>query len=87
MLKPIAFANALAVIFSLFAITLIALERISPYLFSLIFDAQFLGAPVSRIYLKDNANFGEMIIFSAVLGATNWVLGYCIAKLYNYFAK
>lgn len=85
MLKPQAFANAIAATAVIFYILLFILQLAAPPLFQLIFNSQFLGADVASLLPKMNlANFAGLLI---AIGVVSWIFGYLIAVIYNRFAK
>jgi len=85
-IRPLAFANTLAITTAVLALVLILLRIVSPTLFVFIFNAQFFGADVAsllpeRIHLL--TMMGELAAF--VGGA--WGFGLLGAILYNRFIQ
>ncbi|MDO8498534.1 MAG: DUF5676 family membrane protein [bacterium] len=86
MLKPVPWANALALTTALFYLALWILSTIAPQLFTLVFNAQFLGADVASLY-QTNLNTDRAVITLIVLVISSWIVGYIWAYLYNQFLK
>ena len=83
MLKPISLGNAFAVTTAIFYIVLYLLKLFAPTLFYLLFNSQFLGAPIaSQIPDINLANFLGITIAVVVI---SWIFGYLIAIIYNRF--
>jgi len=85
-IRPLAFANALALTTALLAILLIVLRLFAPAWFVFVFNAQFFGADVAmllpeQVYISTLG--AEFLTF--VGGA--WVFGLIGALLYNLFIK
>jgi hypothetical protein len=81
-IRPLPFANTLAITTAVLAIVLILLRTVFPSLFIFIFNAQFFGADVAsllpeRIYIPKV--IGELVAF--VGGA--WGFGLLGAIIYN----
>lgn len=85
MLKPIPFANALALATAIFYIILYSLGNFAPDLFELIFNAQYLGADIASLYQLPDLTSALTIL--VVISATGWLFGYVWATLYNKFLK
>jgi len=85
MLKPIAFANAIAVTTAVLTVVLWALRVFLPSFFTFFFNAQFFGADVASLLPKD-ANLLLMLAEFAALLAGAWGIGYLWATLYNRWA-
>lgn len=86
MLKPIAWANAIATTSALFYTILWAMSYLLPTFYSTIVNAQFLGADIasSTPFTTDPTSAGVNLV---VLAASTWVMGYVWASLYNRFNK
>jgi hypothetical protein len=85
MLKPIAFANAIAVTTAALTMFLWALRVLLPSFFTFFFNAQFFGADVASLLPKD-ANPLLMLAEFVALLAGAWGIGYLWATLYNRWA-
>jgi hypothetical protein len=85
MLKPIAFANAIAVTTAVLTVVLWALRVLLPSFFTFFFNAQFFGADVASLLPKD-ANLLLMLAEFIALLAGAWGIGYLWATLYNRWA-
>ena len=85
-IRPLAFANALAITTAILATLLLALRLFAPRLFIFVFNAQFFGADVAML-LPDQIHVptvtAELVAF--VGGA--WGFGLVGALLYNRFIK
>jgi hypothetical protein len=81
-IRPLAFANTLAITTAVLALTLVLLRIVFPPLFVFIFNAQFFGADVASL-LPQHVNvvkmIGELVAF--VGGA--WGFGLLGAIVYN----
>lgn len=86
MLKPIAFANAIAVTTAALTVFLWALRFILPLFFTFFFNAQFFGADVASLLPKD-ANPLLMLAEFVALLAGAWGIGFMWASLYNRLIK
>ena len=86
MLKPLAFANAIAVTTAALTVFLWALRVLLPSFFTFFFNAQFFGADVASLLPKD-ANPLLMLAELVALLAGAWGIGYMWATLYNRLAK
>ncbi len=85
-IRPLAFANALAITTAALAALLIVLRVAMPSVFVFIFNAQFFGADVASLLPRDiniPKILGELIAF--VAGA--WGFGLLGAVLYNRFLE
>lgn len=85
MLKPIAFANAIAVTTAALTVFLWALRVLQPSFFTFFFNAQFFGADVSSLLPKDVNPLFMLAEFVALLAGA-WGIGYLWATLYNRWA-
>ena len=85
MLKPIAFANAIAVTTAALTIFLWALRFLLPSFFTFFFNAQFFGADVASLLPKE-ATLLLLAEFIALLAGA-WGIGFMWATLYNRLAK
>ena len=81
-IKPIAFANTLAITSVVLVLFLTALRTATPGLFVFIFNAQFFGADVASL-LPVQMDLLKMVgeLFALVGGA--WGFGYVGAVVYN----
>ena len=86
MLRPVAFANAIAVTTFLLALFLMALRALSPALFAFFFNAQFFGADVQYL-LPPHPPLRHVAADTLALVAGAWGIGYVWALLYNRWAK
>ena len=85
-IRPLAFANALALTTALLAVLLMILRLFAPGLFVFIFNAQFFGADVAML-LPAQLHTGTLIAeFLAFVGGA-WGFGLIGALLYNWFIK
>lgn len=81
-IRPLAFANTLAITTAVLALVLILLRIVFPPLFVFIFNAQFFGADVASLLPRDinvPKTIGEVVAF--VGGA--WGFGLLGAIIYN----
>ncbi|MSR24439.1 MAG: hypothetical protein EXR96_05050 [Nitrospiraceae bacterium] len=85
MLKPIAFANAIAVTTAALTVFLWTLRVLLPSFFTFFFNAQFFGADVASL-LPIDANPLLMLAECVALLAGAWGIGYLWATLYNRWA-
>ena len=86
MLKRIPFANALASLSGAFYIVFAGLQAIAPDFFVLIYNAQFFGADVARLFSRE-LTMASFIGTLVILVITGWVAGYVLACSYNWFSK
>lgn len=86
MLRPSAFANAIAVTTFLLALFLLALRMLSPAVFVFFFNAQFFGADVHSL-LPAHPSFRRVAIETLALVGGAWGIGYVWAVLYNRWEK
>jgi hypothetical protein len=86
MLRPIAFANAIAVTTAALTIFLWALRFLLPSFFTFFFNAQFFGADVASLLPKDVSPLLMLAEFVALLAGA-WGIGFMWATLYNHLAK
>lgn len=86
MLKPVAFANAVAVTTAALTACLWTLKLLAPPLFIFFFNAQFFGADVASLLPKETDWLRLLAEFTALLGGA-WGIGYLWAVLYNAFAQ
>ncbi|WP_447986574.1 DUF5676 family membrane protein [Nitrospira sp. Nam74] len=81
-IRPLAFANTLAITTAVLALILVLLRTVFPPLFVFIFNAQFFGADVSSLlpqHISIIKMIGELVAF--VGGA--WGFGLLGAIVYN----
>ncbi len=86
MIRPLPFANTLAIATAVLAFVLIVLRIVSPTLFVFIFNAQFFGADVASL-LPERIDIPRMIgeLLAFVGGAGGF--GLLGAILYNRFIQ
>ena len=82
MIRPLAFANTLAITTAVLALILILLRIVFPPLFVFVFNSQFFGADVASL-LPERLNIPKMIgeLVAFVGGA--WGFGLLGAIVYN----
>lgn len=85
-IRPLAFANTLALTTAALGLFLIVLRFAAPRIFVFIFNAQFFGADVASL-LPQEINLLKMVgeFFAFVGGA--WGFGFVGALLYNRFIR
>lgn len=81
-IRPLAFANTLALTTAVLALVLILLRIVFPPLFVFIFNAQFFGADVAAL-LPDRVNIPKMIGELAAFVGGAWGFGLLGAIIYN----
>lgn len=86
MLKPVPFANAVAVTTAALTVFLWALRFLLPTFFTFFFNAQFFGADVASLLPKDVSLLLMLAEFAALLAGA-WGIGFLWAVLYNKFAR
>lgn len=86
MLKPIPFANAIAVTTATLAVFLFVLRALSPPFFIFFFNAQFFGADVASLLPKASNPLLVLAELVALLAGA-WAIGFVWATLYNRWAK
>ena len=86
MLKPVAFANAVAATTAALTVFLWALRFLLPSFFIFFFNAQFFGADVASLLPKDVSPLLMVAEFLALLAGA-WGIGFLWALLYNKFAR
>jgi hypothetical protein len=86
MLRPIAFANAIAATTAALTVFLWVLRFLLPSLFAFFFNAQFFGADVAALLPKDAHPLLMAAEFAALLAGA-WGIGFLWAFLYNRFEK
>ena len=86
MLKPVAFANAIAVTTAALTVFLWALRFLLPSLFTFFFNAQFFGADVASLLPEDVSPLLMAAEFVALLAGA-WGVGFLWAVLYNKFSE
>ncbi|MGH7266657.1 MAG: DUF5676 family membrane protein [Candidatus Rokuibacteriota bacterium] len=82
MLRPVAFATALALVAAIMHLLFALTALLSPSLFRLLFNAQFFGADVASLLPRVIPYDGFVVTF-VVLVISAWVIGYAWAWLYN----
>lgn len=85
MLKPISWANAIAITTAVFYIVFWILSIVAPNVFTFLYNAQFFGANVASLYQQQSIQTNVIILFILVLGS--WIVGYIWAVIYNWLAK
>ena len=85
MLKPAAFANALAILTGAFYLLIHIIRLFAPVSFRYLFNAQFMGADVASLMWPQVAS-GNFILTFIIAVATAWLFAYCWAWLYIRFA-
>ena len=86
MIRPLPFANALAVTTAVLAALLVLLHALAPTVFVFVFNAQFFGADVASLLPTQRSLLfaaGELLAF--IGGA--WGFGLLGAILYNRFIR
>jgi len=83
MLKPRPLANAFAASSAIFYAVLYLLKLSAPPLFELLFNSQFLGAPIAA--QVPSLNFANFVGTLIVVAVVSWFLGYLVAIFYNKF--
>ena len=86
MLKPLAFANAIAATTAGLTVFFWALRYLLPPFFTFFFNAQFFGADVASLLPKDVTPLLMLAEFAALLAGA-WGIGFVWALLYNQFSK
>ena len=85
-IRPLPFANALALTTACLAILLLVLRALAPSAFEFFFNAQFFGADVAML-LPDRLEGPTLVAeFIALVGGA-WVFGLVGALLYNRFIR
>ena len=85
MIKPLAFANAIAATTAALTVFLLALRLAAPPLFAFVFNAQFFGADVASL-LPTEPQIAKFLGEFVALLAGAWGIGYLWATLYNRWA-
>ena len=85
-IRPLAFANALALTTALLGILLTVLRLFAPAVFVLIFNAQFFGADVAMLLPAELHVVRAIVEFLALVGGA-WSFGLIGAVLYNWFIR
>lgn len=85
-IRPLAFANALAVTSTLLALLLVTLRLLSPSAFIFVFNAQFFGADVASLLPTTVSPLRTLAELLAFVGGA-WGFGLIGAILYNRFAQ
>jgi hypothetical protein len=85
MLKPAAFANALAILTGAFYLLIHVIRLFAPVSFRYLFNAQFMGADVASLMWPQVAS-GNFILTFIIAVVTAWLFAYCWAWLYNRLA-
>lgn len=86
MLKLVPWANAITATAVVAYVALWLLSVVAPALFTLVFNAQFLGADVASLY-PTGQDMGTAFTGLVVVGVTAWLFGYLWAWFYNRFAQ
>jgi len=85
-IRPLAFANALALTTAVLAITLLVLRAAAPAAFLFIFNAQFFGADVASLLPNQVDTLKMAGELGAFVGGA-WGFGLLGAILYNHFIQ
>ena len=85
-IRPVAFANALALTTAVLAVLLIVLRAMAPSAFLFVFNAQFFGADVASL-LPNQVDALKMIAELAAFVGGAWGFGLLGAILYNRFIQ
>jgi len=85
-IRPLAFANALALTTALLAALLTGLRLSAPALFVFVFNAQFFGADVAMLLPTQSHTVTLVAEFLAFVGGA-WSFGLVGAILYNRFIR
>jgi hypothetical protein len=85
MIRPFAFANAIAATTFVLAVFLLVLRFLSPELFAFFFNAQFFGADVHSL-LPTRPPLWKLATETVALLVGAWGIGYLWAILYNRWA-
>jgi uncharacterized protein DUF5676 len=85
-IRPLPFANALALTTACLAMLLLILRWVAPSVFVFFFNAQFFGADVAML-LPDRIDVPSLIAELAALVGGAWGFGFLGAVLYNRFIK
>jgi hypothetical protein len=86
MLRPVAFANAIAVTTAALTVFLWALRFLLPSFFAFFFNAQFFGADVASLLPKDTDPLLMAAEFIALMAGA-WGIGFVWASVYNRLIK
>jgi hypothetical protein len=86
MLKPVAFASAIAITTAVLTVVLWMLKATVPWFFPFFFNAQFFGANVAAL-LPQETDPLRVLAEAAVLVAGAWGIGYLWALLYNRLSR
>ena len=85
-IRPVAFANALALTTAVLAVLLIVLRAMAPSAFLFVFNAQFFGADVASL-LPNQVDTLKMTAELAAFVGGAWGFGLLGAILYNRFIQ
>ena len=85
-IRPLAFANALALTTALLAVLLIVLRIFAPAMFVFVFNAQFFGADVAMLLPTQSHAVTLVAEFLTFVGGA-WGFGLVGAVLYNHLIK
>jgi hypothetical protein len=85
-IRPLAFANALALTTVALALLLIVLRSFTPSVFIFIFNAQFFGANVASL-LPSQTNLLQVLLELLAFVGGAWGFGLLGAVLYNRFIE
>ena len=85
-IRPVAFANALALTTAVLAVLLIVLRAMTPSAFLFVFNAQFFGADVASL-LPNQVDTLKMTAELAAFVGGAWGFGLLGAILYNRFIQ
>ena len=85
-IRPLAFANALALTTALLATLLVLLRILAPAMFVFVFNAQFFGADVAML-LPTQSHTVTLVAEFLTFVAGAWGFGLVGALLYNRFIR
>ena len=85
-LNELAFAHSIALVMGGFYLVFYILLLLSPQVFGVIFNAQFLGADVASLMPEASSLIGFLITLASMV-LTGWIMGYVWAWLYNQFTS
>lgn len=82
MIRPVPFANALAITAAGLFVFLIALRDLAPSFFVYFFNAQFFGADVASL-LPARPGLLRLMVDLLIMLVGAWLFGYCWAWFYD----
>jgi hypothetical protein len=88
MLKPLPFANALAIVTFFFYAALCSLHYfVSEKIYNFILNAQFGGANIAPLFPGHPLSWTLFIGVPLTLVVTAWIVGYALAHVYNFLLQ